>query len=70
MCRQQNGDTLPVEFAQQVQNLVLRFDIHPGRGLIEQQQLGFANQRAGEKDSLLLPTGECTDVPMGIGGQP
>jgi hypothetical protein len=43
--------------------------VHPGRRLVEEQQLGPVQQRAGEDQPHLHALGELSDAGVGVGGQ-
>jgi hypothetical protein len=51
------------ESFEEIHQLLLRRWIDTGRGLIEQEELGFRCEGAGEEDALLLATGQGTDRP-------
>ncbi len=49
---------------------VLVAEVHPRRGLVEHQQIGFARQGAGDQHPLLLAAGEGGDTVLAAPGQP
>src|SRR5262252_5588506 len=67
---QEDRHALSVEFVQEVQNIMLRLQIHASSGFIEQQELRFSHQGSGEEDTLLLSARELTNMPPGIGCKP
>ena len=66
---QEDRHTLPVQLVQEVQNVMLSFQVHAGSGFIEQQELGSGDQSPGQEDTLLLSARELADMPPGIGCQ-
>ena len=60
--RQQDRQAARVEVVEQVEDLVAQADVDAGRRLVHQQQLGLAEQRAGDEHALLLAAGELPDV--------
>ena len=42
-----------------------RGDVHPGEGLVEEQDVRLLSERPGKEDPLLLTTGEFPDGPLG-----
>jgi hypothetical protein len=44
----------PAEIGEQVQDLVTGLEVYAGGGLVEEQDLGIADHRAGQEDALLL----------------
>jgi hypothetical protein len=52
--REQDRAAVLAEAAQQVPQLPPRLRVEPGRRLVEEQEVGFAGQRAGEREALLL----------------
>ena len=49
------------EALDQLPELPARLRVEPGRRLVEEEQLGVADQRAGEREPLLLPARELAD---------
>ena len=47
-----------LEALEQRPELPARLRIEPGRRLVEEQQVGAADQRAGDREALLLSAGE------------
>ena len=50
------------DIAEGVDEVVVGDGVEGGGGLVEQQQVGFAGEGAGDQDALLLPTGEFGDL--------
>ncbi len=55
---QDDGDTGGAQVADQRPHLPADVRVEPGRRLVEEDQLGASDDRAGEVDQLLLPAGE------------
>src|SRR5205809_3530415 len=53
--RQQHRPAVGAEAADDLPQLAARLRIEAGRRLIEEQQLGFAHERTGDREALLLP---------------
>ena len=60
---EEDRDAGRVELAQQVQHLVPQAHVDAGGGLVEQQQLGPAEERPRDEHALLLAARELADVP-------
>ena len=60
-----DGQPVVVQVAEQVEDLVAGADVDARRRLVEQQQVGFGEQGAGEEHPLLLSTRQRTDVAAG-----
>ena len=54
-----------VQVVEQVQDLVAGAHVDAGRRLVQQQQVGLAEQRAGDEHALLLAAGQLADVAVG-----
>ncbi len=55
---QHGGPVRAPERQDEVVHAITGQRVEGGEGLVEQQQLGFAHQSAGERDALRLPAGE------------
>ena len=64
MRRQHDREALVVQIVYQVHHVVPRAHVHPGRGLVQQQELGAAEHRPRDEHPLLLPAGQLADVPF------
>ena len=62
--REHDRQAVGVEVAEQVQDLVAGPHVDARRGLVEEQEVGPAEQRPGEEHALLLAAGELADVPV------
>ena len=60
--REHDGEAVGVEVGEEVQDLVAGAHVDAGRGLVEQQHSGLAEQRPGDEHPLLLAAGELADV--------
>ena len=59
---QHDGEAVVVELAEQVQDLVAGAHVDARGGLVDEQQVGRAEQGAGDEHPLLLAAGELADV--------
>src|SRR5579862_3655094 len=66
VCRQDDGSPVELELIDQIPKLPPRLRIQPGGGLVEKQEIGVANQRAGEREALLLPPGKASDTGVAL----
>src|SRR5213592_1310851 len=57
--REQHRPAVGAEAADDLPQLPARLWVEPRRGLVEEQQLGLADERARDGQALLLPAGEC-----------
>src|SRR5687767_14625688 len=62
MCRQQNGPSTFSKSRHDLPQLQAALRVEPGRRLVEKQNLRIADERAGHRQPLLLPTGELADA--------
>ena len=60
--RHENCGALLIEMGEVVQDIVAGFDIDACGRFVQDQDVRFANKRAGQKDAMLLPAGELPDV--------
>jgi hypothetical protein len=51
-----------LELFDQIPELAPRLRVEPRRRLVEEQQIGIADERAREREPLLLTAGQCTDA--------
>ena len=58
-----------LELVHQLKGCALALGVEQGGGFIQQQQLGFAGQGAGDGEPLLLAAAEGVDRPLGHAGQ-
>src|SRR5687767_5978305 len=56
MRRQEDGDPLPAQTLEEVQDVVLRLQVDPYRRLVQDEQLRLPEEGTCEKDALLLST--------------
>ena len=54
------------EFGDQIPELPSRLWVEAGRRLVEKDQIGIADDRAGERESLLLSAGQFADAPCAL----
>ena len=67
----QNGDASgAVDLAQQIEYLQGRLRIQCGGGLIADEQIRFADQRAGDADTLFLAAGQATWIGVSLSVRP
>ena len=57
-----DGHSLMIDLVKKMDHVVPRTNIEPSGGLIEQDQLRISQQRAPEKNRLLLAAGELADM--------
>src|SRR5688572_33408664 len=62
MRRQQNGPSTLSKSRHDLPQLQTALRVEPGRRLVEKQNLRIADERAGHRQPLLLPTGELADA--------
>ena len=55
-----------LELLDQVPELAARLRVEAGGGLVEEQQIGIAHQRAGQRQPLFLPAGEVADAGVAL----
>ncbi len=60
--RQQNGTAHALELFDQIPKLAARLRIEAGGGFVEKQQIGIADQRAGQREPLFLSAGKVADA--------
>ena len=60
--REQDREAARVQVVEQVQDLVAQARVDAGGRLVHEQQLGLAEQRAGDEDALLLAARQLADV--------
>ncbi|MDF3042397.1 MAG: hypothetical protein K0Q71_5103 [Thermomicrobiales bacterium] len=64
-----HGHSLAVQLGEQVQDVVAGLDVDTGGGLVENEEVRLANQRARQEHPLLLSAGEVTNLPPAQAGQ-
>ena len=69
MRRQDDGNSLMINFVQKVNYVVTRSDIESRCGLVEQDQFGIAQQSSSDERRLLLSAGEFPNVAMAQAGE-
>src|SRR5712692_282920 len=60
--RNDDRHSLMVDLVEEVDDIVSGANVEPGRGFIQEDQVRLSDQRAAEKDRLLLAAGKLPDV--------
>jgi len=64
MGRQEDRSPVVTEATDDVPGLPARLDVEPGRRLVEQDELGRADERERKRQAPALPAGEAADLPL------